>query len=65
VRNDSNEEVVTGFFDYYAKDWELDMPLWNNKAFKEKPNLAEGDGDISRFRRWYKQFYSTPVEVAF
>ena len=30
VHRDSNKEAVTGFFDYYAKDWELDMPLWNN-----------------------------------
>jgi len=65
VRKDSNPEALTSFFDYYAKDWELDMPLWNNKQFKDKPNLAEGDGDISRFRKWYRQFYSTPVEVAF
>ncbi len=65
VHKESNKEAVIGFFDYYAKDWELDMPLWNNKMFREKPNLAEGDGDIARFRRWYKQFYSTPIEVAF
>lgn len=65
VHKNSSPEAVAGFFDYYAKDWELDMPLWNNKLFKEKPVLAEGDGDISRFRKWYRQFYSTPIEVAF
>jgi 3-ketosteroid 9alpha-monooxygenase subunit A len=65
VHEGSNAEAVAAFFDYYAKDWELDMPLWNNKLFHEKPVLAEGDGDISRFRRWYRQFYSTPIEVNF
>ncbi|HYC01133.1 MAG TPA: Rieske 2Fe-2S domain-containing protein [Candidatus Limnocylindrales bacterium] len=65
VHNSSNPETAAGFYDYYAKDWELDMPLWNNKLFRDKPVLAEGDGDISRFRKWYRQFYSTPVEVAF
>jgi len=65
VRNDSNPEAVSGFFDYYAKDWELDMPLWNTKLFRPKPVLAEGDGDIGRFRKWYRQFYSEPVEVDF
>jgi nitrite reductase/ring-hydroxylating ferredoxin subunit len=65
VHKGSNEQAAEGFYDYYAKDWELDMPLWNNKLFREKPVLAEGDGDISRFRKWYRQFYSTPVEVAF
>jgi phenylpropionate dioxygenase-like ring-hydroxylating dioxygenase large terminal subunit len=63
VHKDSNREVVSGFFDYYAKDWELDMPLWNRKVFREQPVLAEGDGDIARFRKWYRQFYSVPVEV--
>jgi len=63
VHEDSNPEVVSGFFDYYAKDWELDMPLWNKKIFREQPVLAEGDGDIARFRKWYRQFYSVPVEV--
>ena len=65
VREGSNTEAVDGFFDYYAKDWELDMPLWNTKIFRDKPILAEGDGDISRFRRWYKQFYSEEVEITF
>lgn len=58
VHKDSDPLMTAGFFDFYAKDWELDMPLWNNKLFRDKPILAEGDGDISRFRKWYKQFYS-------
>ena len=61
VHKDSNREAVATFFDYYAKDWELDMPLWNNKIFRPVPVLAEGDGDIARFRRWYRQFYSVDV----
>ncbi|HVP30194.1 MAG TPA: Rieske 2Fe-2S domain-containing protein [Myxococcota bacterium] len=65
LHKDSNREVAEGFFDFYAKDWELDMPLWNTKVFRPAPVLAEGDGDISRFRKWYRQFYSQPVEVAF
>ncbi|MBZ0251752.1 MAG: hypothetical protein K8I02_00295, partial [Candidatus Methylomirabilis sp.] len=65
VHKDSNKEVVDTFFDYYAKDWELDMPLWNNKIFRPEPVLAEGDGDIARFRRWYKQFYCEDVQVNF
>jgi hypothetical protein len=65
VREDSNAQAVDAFFDYYAKDWELDMPLWNNKRFRPEPILAEGDGDIARFRRWYRQFYSVDVPVEF
>lgn len=65
VHQKSDPAVCEGFFDYYAKDWELDMPMWNTKVFRPNPVLAEGDGDISRFRKWYRQFYSTPVEVPF
>ena len=65
LHHKSNREVAEGFFDFYAKDWELDIPLWNTKVFRPQPVLAEGDGDISRFRKWYRQFYSEAVEVNF
>lgn len=65
VRKDSDAATVEGFFDFYAKDWELDMPLWNHKVYKPVPALAEGDGDIARFRKWYRQFYSEEVPVEF
>ncbi len=65
VHQDSDPATVKGFFDYYAQDWELDMPIWNRKVIRPKPQLAEGDGDIARFRKWYRQFYSDPVEVGF
>jgi len=65
VRDDCDEATVAGFFDFYAKDWELDMPLWNHKVYRPVPTLAEGDGDIARFRRWYSQFYSEDVPVDF
>lgn len=65
VHESSDKATVAGFFDYYAKDWELDMPLWNNKVYRPVPLLAEGDGDIARFRKWYRQFYSENVAVDF
>ncbi len=65
VHKDCDPAGAAEFFDYYAKDWELDMPLWNKKMFKEKPILAEGDGDIARFRKWYRRFYSENVEIDF
>jgi len=58
-------EAVEAFYDFYAKDWELDFNLWNHKVFRPRPLLAEGDGDIGRYRRWYKQFYSVDVQVDF
>jgi len=54
---------LDGFFAFYASDWELDFNLWNHKIFRPRPLLAEGDGDVGRYRRWYRQFYSDPVAV--
>jgi nitrite reductase/ring-hydroxylating ferredoxin subunit len=60
-----SQAALEGFFDFYASDWELDFNLWNHKVFRPRPLLADGDGDIGRYRRWYKQFYSEDVKVDF
>ena len=41
-------------------DLNADMPVWSNKAYVDRPRLAEGDGPITRYRRWARQFYSVP-----
>lgn len=35
-----------------------DVPIWENRAYLEKPGLTENDGPIAQYRRWYRQFYS-------
>jgi hypothetical protein len=30
----------------------------------DRPLLAVGDGPVVRYRRWAKQFYATPAQVA-
>ena len=35
-----------------------DVPIWENRAFLERPRLTERDGPIAQYRRWYGQFYS-------
>ena len=54
-------EIVKGFFEAYAADWKLDLPIWDHKIYRARPALAEGEGDFVRFRKWYAQFYSEPV----
>ena len=54
-----------------AKRWDMgleleeDIPIWENKAYLERPALCDGDAPIGRFRRWARQFYadSTQTEV--
>ena len=59
----ASQAELEGFFDFYASDWELDFKLWNQKIYRPQPLLAENDGDVGRFRRWYKQFYSTDLGI--
>lgn len=63
VHKDAPVDKMHDFFDFYAQDWVLDFKIWNKKLFRPTPVLAEGDGDVGTFRRWYRQFYSTPVNV--
>ena len=34
-----------------------DIAIWENKIYRERPFLCDGDGPIAPFRRWAKQFY--------
>jgi phenylpropionate dioxygenase-like ring-hydroxylating dioxygenase large terminal subunit len=54
----SSEKEVEEFWEYYIGDHRLDFQIWNHKLYKERPVLAEGDGDVAGFRRWFRQFYS-------
>jgi len=54
----AGEKEVEAFWEYYIADHRLDFQIWNHKLYKERPLLAEGDGDVAGFRRWFRQFYS-------
>lgn len=43
-----------GFIDDYADD----IPIWENKVFRDKPALSDADGPFARYRKWFAQFYS-------
>lgn len=36
-----------------------DIPIWENKVYQERPMLTPVDGPVARYRRWFRQFYST------
>ena len=36
-----------------------DVPIWENKIYRERPVLTAVDGPVSQYRRWFRQFYST------
>jgi len=35
-----------------------DVPIWENKIYRERPIITKNDGPISQYRRWFRQFYS-------
>ena len=37
-----------------------DVAIWENKAWRDRPVLSDGDGPIGALRRWYRQFYEMP-----
>lgn len=39
------------------KQFEEDTPIWEEKDFLDRPLLCAKDGPISKYRRWFSQFY--------
>lgn len=35
-----------------------DVPIWEHKAYRERPMLTAVDGPVAKYRRWFRQFYS-------
>ncbi len=35
-----------------------DVPIWENKIYRERPMLTTNDGPVTQYRRWFRQFYS-------
>ena len=40
-----------------SRQFDEDLPIWENKIFLERPVLCDGDGPIGAMRRWGRQFY--------
>jgi hypothetical protein len=49
---DLNERITRAQF-------EQDVPIWEHKCYRARPALADGDGPVAEYRRWFAQFYST------
>ena len=40
----------------------VDMIVWNNKKYRPRPLLCDGDGPILQYRAWFKQFYAADAD---
>jgi phenylpropionate dioxygenase-like ring-hydroxylating dioxygenase large terminal subunit len=44
-----------------ARTIEQDIPIWENKRYRERPLVSDADGPILAFRRWFRQFDPEPA----
>ena len=54
----AEKAVGESFIDEVSNQFEEDRVIWENKTYWDKPQLCDGDGPVSVFRKWSKQFYS-------
>jgi len=47
--------------DMFCSALSQDIPIWENKVYRDHPVLRSMEKDISEHRRWSQQFYSFPV----
>ena len=57
-------EIDDAFWQAFNVDFPRDFPIWESKAYIDKPLLVPGDGPVGRYRRWCRQFYDLPAEAA-
>ncbi len=58
VTKNIEKEVGKAIIDGIANGLYDDIPIWENKTYREKPVLCDGDGPINKFRIWVSQFYN-------
>ena len=67
VRKFDDEKLTSTVADAFVKEInkqvQEDRPIWEHKAFLPTPALADTDGPILKFRKWYSQFYAEPYEL--
>ncbi len=40
----------------WVSQWREDIDIWENKIFRERPQLVRDDGPVHKLRKWYRQF---------
>jgi len=61
IQKQSSKEKTEMFSSGYVRNLRegflQDVRIWENKVFRPRPILADGDGPIMKLRKWYAQFY--------
>jgi phenylpropionate dioxygenase-like ring-hydroxylating dioxygenase large terminal subunit len=57
---DAGEASARKFADRFTADVTQDIPIWENKVYRERPILTRSESGIVAHRNWCRQFYSEP-----
>ena len=61
----SNGEVTRmgqGLVRDFCEQAQQDIPVWEHKIYRQRPQLARGEGAITEFRNWARQSYEQGIE---
>ena len=50
--------AAESFAEAFAEGISQDIPIWENKIYRERPVLTKGEAGIVAHRKWAQQFYS-------
>ncbi|TDK90207.1 Rieske (2Fe-2S) protein [Mycobacterium paragordonae] len=50
-----------GFARDFCKQIEQDIPIWENKIYRDRPKLAQGEAAIIEFRNWAQLSYDADI----
>jgi 3-ketosteroid 9alpha-monooxygenase subunit A len=68
LRKVGDDARMARYADAYVKNLMVgfaeDIQIWENKLWRDRPMLCDGDGPIGALRRWYRQFYPEAEAVA-
>ena len=58
-RQDAATESISAMNDEITNlQFTQDVPIWENKVYRERPMTTKIDGPVPQYRRWFRQFYS-------
>jgi 3-ketosteroid 9alpha-monooxygenase subunit A len=55
---DKIEGYAATYVDNLALGFGEDVAIWEHKQWRDRPVLCDGDGPITKLRKWYAQFYA-------
>jgi phenylpropionate dioxygenase-like ring-hydroxylating dioxygenase large terminal subunit len=57
ARDPKIDRIGQAFYQEVNRQVRQDIPIWEHKIYRPKPQLCNGDGPIAQFRKWAAQFY--------